>query len=229
MCRPTLRALMKGVRANGELDEADLDDMVNKVREQHDQGYVEQAGNREGCKIQGKGRAEDWDEGASVDSMMMDIDAAGSDFEVQSDEVPPAKEKATTSRKPTAAKRAPAKKAPAKGKGKKVASESEEVIELDDDEDSEDEPAPAPTKRTSRAARIDCQESASEEGDDLEGKSFVTTRNVVVRTFWAYLDLERLRRVQGASWRVRCVASPGSRLGIIHRRLTPRSQVDSDE
>lgn len=104
------------------------------------------------CQGKGKARAEDSDDGASVDSMMMDVDAAGSDFEAQSDEVPPPKKKATTSKKTAAATKATAKKATAKGRGKKVvASESEEVIELDDDED-EDEPAPAPTKKTSRAA-----------------------------------------------------------------------------
>lgn len=82
--------------------------------------------------------------------MMMDVDAAGSDFEAQSDEAPPPKKKATTSRKATAATKTTAKKAPAKGRAKKVvASESEEVIELDGEE--EDGLAPAP-KRTSRAA-----------------------------------------------------------------------------
>ncbi|KAF8547202.1 DNA repair exonuclease [Imleria badia] len=150
-----LRALMKGVQANGELDEDDLDDVVYKVREQHDQQYAEQAKTGKAAKSKGKGkaRAEDSDGGASVDSIMMDVDAAGSDFEAQSDEVPPPKKKATTSKKTTTATKAPAKKAPAKGRGKKVvASESEEVIELDEDEDEEDEPAPAPTKKTTRAA-----------------------------------------------------------------------------
>ena len=102
------------------------------------------------CQGKGKARAEDSDDGASVDSMMMDVDAAGSDFEVQSDDAPPPKKKATSSKKTTTAARAPAKKVPTKGRGKKaVASESEEVIELDDED--EDEEAPAP-KKTSRAA-----------------------------------------------------------------------------
>ncbi|KAF9224725.1 DNA repair exonuclease [Gyrodon lividus] len=38
-----LRALMRGVQANGELDEGDLDDVLSKVREKHDQEYEEQA------------------------------------------------------------------------------------------------------------------------------------------------------------------------------------------
>ena len=99
----------------------------------------------------GKARAKDSDDGASVDSMVMDVDAAASDFEAQSDEVPPPKKKATTSKETTAAAKIPAKKAPAKGRGKKaVASESEEVLESDEDED--DEPAIARTKKTNRAA-----------------------------------------------------------------------------
>ncbi|KAN0094824.1 Metallo-dependent phosphatase-like protein [Tylopilus felleus] len=150
-----LRALVKGVQANGELEEGDLDGVVNMVREQHDRQYEEQAKTGKAAKSKGKGkaRAEDSDDGASVDSMMMDVDAAGSDFEA-SDEVPPPKKKATTSKKTTTtATKAPAKKAPAKGRGKKaIVSESEEVIELDEDDEDEEEPAPAPTKKTSRAA-----------------------------------------------------------------------------
>ncbi|KAF8128879.1 Metallo-dependent phosphatase-like protein [Boletus edulis] len=149
-----LRALMKGVQANGELDEADLDDVVNQVREKHDQEYAEHAKTGKAAKSKGKGkaRAEDSDDDASVDSMMMDVDAVGSDFEAQSEEVPPPKKKATTSKRTTATTKAPARKAPAKGKKKKaVASESEEVIVLED-EDEDEEPAPAPTKKTSRTA-----------------------------------------------------------------------------
>ncbi|KAG9313744.1 hypothetical protein JVU11DRAFT_6099 [Chiua virens] len=146
-----LRTLMKGVQANGELDEADLDDVVTKVREQHEQDYAEQAKPGQAREIQGKARADELDAG-SDDSMMMDVDMAGSDFEEQSDEAPPPKKKATVSKKTTASKKAPAKKTPAKGRGKKtVASESEEVIELDVDEDEAEEPIPFPTKKTNRA------------------------------------------------------------------------------
>ncbi|KAF8839702.1 DNA repair exonuclease [Paxillus ammoniavirescens] len=146
-----LRALMKGVQANGDLDEGDLDDVVSKVRERHDQEYAEQARAGKTTKTKGKGKARaDDSDGASADSMMMDVDAVDSAFE--SDEPPPPKKKAAAPKK-TAAAKAPAKKAPAKGRGKKpVVSESEEVIELDEDDDDDDEPAPPPTKRTNRAA-----------------------------------------------------------------------------
>jgi double-strand break repair protein MRE11 len=51
---------------------------------------------------------------ASVDSMMMEIDAAGSDFEEPPSDHPPPKKKAATTSKSTA------KKAPARSKGKKA-------------------------------------------------------------------------------------------------------------
>ena len=50
----------------------------------------------------------------SIDSMMMDVDAGGSDFEM-SDEPPPKKGRAKAAPKKTAAA---AKKAPARGKAK---------------------------------------------------------------------------------------------------------------
>ncbi|KDQ54195.1 hypothetical protein JAAARDRAFT_196931 [Jaapia argillacea MUCL 33604] len=127
----TLKSLMKGVQANGEVDEEELDDV-------------------------GKGKAkatEDSDSAASDDSMLIDVDA-GSTFDVdeESDAAPPPK-------KSTAAKRkaAAAKKAPAKGKGKKVVSlESDEdgfVVDHDDDEEEEAPPPKATTmKWTNRAA-----------------------------------------------------------------------------
>ncbi|KAF9242284.1 Mre11 DNA-binding presumed domain-containing protein [Melanogaster broomeanus] len=133
-----LRALMKGVQANGEVGEDDLDDVVSKIREKHDQEYLQQtkAGKTSKAKGKGKARADESDGGASADSMMMDVDAEAA------------------APKKTATAKAPARKAPEKGRGKKVvASESEEVIELDDDDDDdEEEPAPPPTKRTNRAA-----------------------------------------------------------------------------
>ncbi|KAF9808135.1 hypothetical protein IEO21_07971 [Rhodonia placenta] len=62
----------------------------------------------------GKGKATNDESDASADSMMMDVDAGGSDFEeLESD---PAPKKA---RAPAKKATAPAKKAPAKGRGKK--------------------------------------------------------------------------------------------------------------
>ncbi|KAH7925347.1 DNA repair exonuclease [Leucogyrophana mollusca] len=146
-----LRALMKGVQANGEVDEGELDDVLVKLKEQHDQEYAEKIKSGKSAKAKGKQKAKgDESDAASVDSMMMDVDGGGSDFaEEQSDPAPPKKK--APAKKATTAK-APAKKPPAKGRGKKaVVSESdEEVIELDDDD--EEEEAPKPAKRTNRAA-----------------------------------------------------------------------------
>ncbi|KAH7912498.1 Metallo-dependent phosphatase-like protein [Hygrophoropsis aurantiaca] len=146
-----LKALMKGVQANGDVDERDLDDVLVKIKEQHDQEYAEKIKTGKSTKAKGKQKAKgDDSDAASADSMLMDVDGGGSDFEEQSDPPPP-KKKAPV--KKTTAAKAPAKKAPTKTRGKKaVVSESdEEIIELDDEDDEEEE-APKPTKRTNRAA-----------------------------------------------------------------------------
>ncbi|KAI6126746.1 Metallo-dependent phosphatase-like protein [Pisolithus sp. B1] len=149
-----LRALMKGVQANGEVDEGDLDDVLVKVREQHETEYAER--NRAGRTTKGKGKARDEEsDNASVDSMLMEVDGGGSDADFDNDEdldAPPPTKKAGPKR--AAATKAPAKKAPAKGRGKKVVeSEGEEIIDLDSiEDDDEEEPVPKPTKRTNRGA-----------------------------------------------------------------------------
>lgn len=149
-----LRSLMKGVQANGEVDEGDLDNVLVKVREQHETEYAER--NRTGKTAKGKGKARDEEsDNASVDSMLMEVDGGGSDADFDNDEdldAPRPTKKAGPKR--AAATKAPAKKAPAKGRGKKVVeSEGEEVIDLDSIEDvDEEEPVPKPTKRTNRGA-----------------------------------------------------------------------------
>lgn len=149
-----LRSLMKGVQANGEVDEGDLDDVLVKVREQHETEYAER--NRTGKTAKGKGKARDEEsDNASVDSMLMEVDGGGSDADFDNDEdldAPRPTKKAGPKR--AAATKAPAKKAPAKGRGKKVVeSEEEEVIDLDSiEDDDEEEPVPKPTKRTNRGA-----------------------------------------------------------------------------
>ncbi|KAH9941530.1 DNA repair exonuclease [Amylocystis lapponica] len=136
-----LKTLTKGVQANGEeIDEDDLDEIVGKVRERHDQEYAEHR--YQGVKPSTKGKAKarnDDSDAASIDSMAMDIDVAGSEF----DEPEPPK-KTTTKKAP--AKKAPAKKAPAKGKKKAVESDDDD----DDDDDGVEEEQPK--KRTNRAA-----------------------------------------------------------------------------
>ncbi|KAI0926517.1 meiotic recombination [Taiwanofungus camphoratus] len=139
-----LKSLMRGVQANGEnIKEDDIEDIVGKVREKHDREYVAKRQEGKPSKSKGKGKAVDDDSDASVDSMMMDIDAVGSDFEEpESDEAPKKKSKST--RKAAA----PAKKTPAKGKGKKKVPTSDDD---DDDDDEEVEEVPK-AKRTNRAA-----------------------------------------------------------------------------
>ncbi|OAX43761.1 DNA repair exonuclease [Rhizopogon vinicolor AM-OR11-026] len=136
-----LRALMKGVQANGEVDEEELDDVLVKLKEQQNREYIEKAKTGKAAKGKGKEKASAQAD-SDADSMLMDVDEGGedgSDFEEPAP--PPAKKKA-----------APAKKAAPVKKGRGKKSESEEVIELDDDEDDEDEAPPKATKKTSRAA-----------------------------------------------------------------------------
>ncbi|KAF8960916.1 Metallo-dependent phosphatase-like protein [Flammula alnicola] len=160
-----LKTLIKNVQPNedAEMAEDDLEDMLAKAKEQQDKDYLEnaKAGKSSKAKVR---KSKSSGIGRIRDSMLMDVDARASDFEeLDSDEAPPPPKKraaATTSKAKAAkaptkapAKKAPAKKAPAKGKGKKVQSDSDEVITLDDDDDDEEEEeAPKPTKRTNRAA-----------------------------------------------------------------------------
>jgi double-strand break repair protein MRE11 len=126
---------------------------------------------------QGKQKAVENDsDAASVDSMMMDVDAVGSDFDDMQPEPAPAKKKAAASKTSK-----PAKAAPKKAAGKKAAAvvslgssttpnstwtcsmltkwlhvlpQSDDEDDFDDDDievEEEDEP-PKPTKRTNRAA-----------------------------------------------------------------------------
>ncbi|EIW53657.1 DNA repair exonuclease [Trametes versicolor FP-101664 SS1] len=136
-----LRSLMKGVQATDvEIDEDDFEEVVDKVRGDHEKKRAEKQEDKP-SKNKGKGKATNDDSDASIDSMMMDVDGGGSDFDDQaSDEPPPAKTKAA------AKKAAPAKKAPARGKSKAAAKPVS-----DDDDEIEDE-APPPPKRTNRAA-----------------------------------------------------------------------------
>ncbi|TFK83537.1 DNA repair exonuclease, partial [Polyporus arcularius HHB13444] len=141
-----LRSLMKGVQANeDEVDPDNIEEIVEKVREEHEEKYKER---RQENSSKGKGKAKAADESdVSVDSMIMDIDGGGSDFEMMSDEPAPKKSRAKAAPKKTAAA---AKKAPARGKAKAKAA----VVSDDDEDEDEDEieDEPAPPKRTNRAA-----------------------------------------------------------------------------
>lgn len=141
-----LKSLMKGVQANGEeVEEENIDDIVEKVREKHDKEYVEKRQDGGSSKSKGKGKATNDESDVSADSMMMDVDAGGSDFEELESDPAPKKKARAPAKKATA----PAKKAPAKGRGKKKV--QEESDDEDEDEIEEEEEAPKP-KRTNRAA-----------------------------------------------------------------------------
>ncbi|KAI9070370.1 DNA repair exonuclease [Trametes sanguinea] len=139
-----LRSLMKGVQATGtEVDENEIEEIVDKVREEQEKRRAAKLDEKASNNKKGKGKASNDESDASIDSMLMDVDAGGSEFDgAMSDEPPLPKSRATTK------KAAPAKKAPARGKAKaKPVSEDD-----DDDEDEIEDEAPAPPKRTNRAA-----------------------------------------------------------------------------
>lgn len=88
--------------------------------------------------LQGKAKAGE-ESDASMDSMMMDVDNGGSDFEQVSDRPPPKTKGRAAPRKAAAPKKAPAR-------GKKA------VAPPSDDDGDEIEEEVAPPKRTNRAA-----------------------------------------------------------------------------
>ncbi|KAI0365004.1 DNA repair exonuclease [Pilatotrama ljubarskyi] len=139
----SLRSLMKGVQATGgEFDENEFEEIIDKVRDQQQKQRAEKQQDKP-SKGKGKNKATSDDSDASVDSMLMDIDAGGSDFDDQMSDEPPARKT-----KAAPKKAAPAKKAPARGKGKSAAT----PISDDEDEDEIEDEAPPPTKRTNRAS-----------------------------------------------------------------------------
>ncbi|KAH9847009.1 DNA repair exonuclease [Lenzites betulinus] len=140
----SLRSLMKGVQATDvEFDENDFEEIVDKVRDEYAKQRTEKQKEKPAAG-KGKGKATNADSDASIDSMMMDVDGGGSDFDAQmSDDPPPRKTKAAPK------KSAPTKKAPARGRGKAAATP---VSDDEDDEDDFEDEAPPPPKRTNRAA-----------------------------------------------------------------------------
>ncbi|KAF8607215.1 DNA repair exonuclease [Ceratobasidium sp. AG-I] len=177
----SLKAYEKKLNSRGDVQEADLDDALYQIKEEHEKEYQEtQFGQASRTKDRGKARANDDDSDAkSVDSMEVDdaiaVAGGGDDnMDILSEDDPePAPKKASTSRakkapaaKPTAkaaakpAAKAKAKaKAPAKGKGKALfvpeSDDEAEVIDLpEDDDDEEEEPAPKPKGRAGVLRRV---------------------------------------------------------------------------
>ncbi|CCO36819.1 Double-strand break repair protein MRE11 [Rhizoctonia solani AG-1 IB] len=165
----SLKAYEKKLK-NREIHEANLDDALCEIKEEHEKEYQEtQFG--QAPKAKGKARAQKDDDANSVDSMEIDDETlagvgGGNDDEAYSDdESPPPPKKTTTSRTTKASTsktsaRSTAKtttKAPTKraAKGKQLfvpdSDEDAESIEIpnddDDDDDDEPEPKPAPKPR----------------------------------------------------------------------------------
>ncbi|KAI0267279.1 Metallo-dependent phosphatase-like protein [Gloeopeniophorella convolvens] len=139
----TLRAFMKGVQANGEVPEESLDDVLEKVREEREKQYLEQKQSGKAKRGKTNTRGDD-DDAASIDSMEMDVDEAGSEF--GSDDAQPARKDRGT--RASGKKAAPAKKSTSTRRRNAPPSDDDED---DDDEEEDEEAAPKTTKRTSRA------------------------------------------------------------------------------
>ncbi|KAL5478354.1 MRE11 [Sanghuangporus weigelae] len=134
----SLRSLMKGVQADGQVEEEELDDVVQEARKKHEEEYKEKK--KGGHTGETKGKQNEGSDAESVDSMMMDLDGDDDDFE----EPAPAKRgKATASR---AKGNGTSKAAPRKGRQAKA------QLDSDDEEDEDVEVAPKAPKKTSRAA-----------------------------------------------------------------------------
>ncbi|KAJ3563348.1 hypothetical protein NP233_g9002 [Leucocoprinus birnbaumii] len=186
----SLAALMKGVARQDDMDEDDLEELLAKAKEQHDQQYLEARAKVK--KNKGKSKAVPEPEPESDDSMRMDVDphGGGSDFD-ESDVPPPTttkkratgttrgakagttgagrgrKASATTTRTTAAAKKATGT---GRGRGKKaVVQESDdddaEVIDVnvsddEDDEDEEDEVVPVKSGKKTNRAAVLSQPAA---------------------------------------------------------------------
>ncbi|QRW13405.1 double-strand break repair protein MRE11 [Ceratobasidium sp. AG-Ba] len=173
----SLKAYEKKLNNRGEIPEADLDDALFKIKEEHEKEYQETQLGR-APKSKGKGRADDEDaaETRSVDSMEVDdddMDGMGGggggvvkDDDNSEDDVPAPKKASTSRAKKTPASKPAAKaakpaakgraKAPAKGKSKTLFvpdsdEDDAEVIDLPSEEEEEEEEAPPPPKPKGRA------------------------------------------------------------------------------
>ncbi|KAH9036833.1 Metallo-dependent phosphatase-like protein [Lactarius pseudohatsudake] len=171
----TLRALMKGVQASGEVPEETLDDVLERVREEREKQYVEEqrSGKAGGAKGGAKARTgADEDDAESVDSMAMEVDEPGSDFDSDSAHPRLAKKGATTKGKKAAGPTVAKKKASTSRK--KDASDDD-----DEDEEIDEEELPKTTKRASRSAasRLTSKRAPAGKAAQTSTKAKQTTLN----------------------------------------------------
>ncbi|KAH8998039.1 Metallo-dependent phosphatase-like protein [Lactarius akahatsu] len=171
----TLRALMKGVQASGEVPEETLDDVLERVREEREKQYVEEqrSGKTGGAKGGAKARTgADEDDAESVDSMAMEVDEPDSDFDSDSAHPRLAKKGATTKGKKAAGPTVAKKKASTSRK--KDASDDD-----DEDEEIDEEELPKTTKRAGRSAasRLTSKRAPAGKAAQTSTKAKQTTLN----------------------------------------------------
>ncbi|KAH8993583.1 Metallo-dependent phosphatase-like protein [Lactarius hatsudake] len=174
----TLRALMKGVQASGEVPEETLDDVklqLERVREEREKQYVEEqrSGKTGGAKGGAKARTgADEDDAESVDSMAMEVDEPDSDFDSDSAHPRLAKKGATTKGRKAAG--------PIVAKKKASTSRKKDVSDDDDeDEEIDEEELPKTTKRASRSAasRLTSKRAPAGKAAQTSTKAKQTTLN----------------------------------------------------
>ncbi|KAN0136826.1 Metallo-dependent phosphatase-like protein [Lactarius tabidus] len=147
----TLRALMKGVQASGEVPEETLDDVLERVREEREKQYAEEqrSGKTGGAKGGAKSRpGAHEDDAESIDSMAMEVNEPDSEFESESAH-PRLPKKGATSK---------GKKAAEPNVAKKKVSRRKDAS--DDDDDMDEEEVPKTTKRANRSAASSNQKRA---------------------------------------------------------------------
>ncbi|KAB5589653.1 Double-strand break repair protein MRE11 [Ceratobasidium theobromae] len=159
----SLKAYEKKINGRKDIHEANLDDALYEIKEEHAKEYEETQLGQVPTKPKGKARANEGSDAGSVDSMEVDDSllegARGGNEEFSEDEPAPPPKKATTSRATKASStKAAAKpaakstaKAPAKGKGRgkqlfAPASDDDdaEIIEMPEEDEDESEPEPPP-------------------------------------------------------------------------------------
>jgi len=179
----TLRALTKGVQASGEVPEENLDDVLERVREERERQYVEEqrSGKAGGVKKgKAKARAEaDDDDAGSVDSMAMEVDEPGSDFGSDTGHPSPGKKVATGRGKGAAPSTVPRKKGTGSGRRKNAAGSDEDGDE--DNEEMSDDEVPKSTRRTNRTAAPSRQKAGKKASASKSAQAPARTKQTTLK------------------------------------------------